>query len=293
MPSDFEPTIPGPLEHPTPASYRPPAGACDSHCHVFGPAARFPFTASRTFTPPDVPVSDLMRLHRELGLDRAVIVQSACHGREYDVLVDALRVGDGRHRGVALIGLDTPVSVLEDLHREGVRGIRLQFMPHLGPAPTDDEILQYAALVEPLGWHLEIHVAGNGVLDRFEVINRIPTRVVLDHLGRVDLGDGLDAPAVHGLRQLLDTGNVWLKLSGTYRVSLTGSPYADANKLAAALAAHAPERVVWGTDFPHPNLHGPMPDDGILLDGIPEIVPDETKRHRLLVDNPTELFDFC
>ncbi|CAG7627517.1 amidohydrolase family protein [Rhodococcus opacus] len=287
-----EPTIPGPLVHPTPPSFRPPPGSCDSHCHVFGPAATFPFAPDRTFTPPDVPEAALARLHRTLGIDRAVIVQSASHGRDQAVLIDALRTGGGRYRGVALIGLDTPRSELDRLHAEGVRGIRLQFMPHLGAAPTDEEILRYADLVEPLGWHVEIHVAGTGAVDRFGVITKIPTRVVIDHLGRVDLNDGLDSPPVQALRRLLDTGTVWLKLSGTYRVTLTGAPYDDANALAASLAAHAPERVVWGTDFPHPNLYGPMPDDGILLDGIPDIVPDERNRHKLLVANPTELFDF-
>jgi 2-pyrone-4,6-dicarboxylate lactonase len=286
------PTIAGPLDQPTPPTFTPPPGSCDSHCHVFGPAAKFPFAFERTFTPPDVPEAELARLHTALGIDRAVIVQSACHGRDHAVLVDALRKGRGRYRGVALIGLDTPRSELNRLHAEGVRGIRLQFMPHLGAAPTDDEILQYADLVNPLGWHVEIHVAGTGAVDRFDVITKIPTPVVIDHLGRVDLREGIDSPAVQALRRLLDTGTVWLKLSGTYRVTTTGAPYDDANALARALAAHAPDRVVWGTDFPHPNLHGPMPDDGVLLDGIPAIVPDRQRQRKLLIENPTELFDF-
>ncbi|OZC85274.1 amidohydrolase [Rhodococcus sp. 06-418-5] len=287
-----EPTIEGPLAFPSAPVYRLPPNACDSHCHVFGPAAQFPFAPDRTFTPPDVPLSSLRRLHDALGFERAVIVQSASHGRDHAVLVDALRTGRGRYRGVALIGLDTPDRELAALHEEGVRGVRLQFMSHLGPPPSDDEIVQYAHKIAPYGWHLEIHVSGTGAADRYEVISSLPGRVVIDHLGRVDLAQGLDSAAIRAIERLLDTGNVWLKLSSTYRVSTQGAPYDDANELAARYAAHNPDRVVWGTDYPHPNLHAAMPDDGVLVDGIPAIVPSTAGQQKLLVDNPSELFDF-
>jgi len=165
-------------------------------------------------------------------------------------------------------------------------------MPHLGAAPSDETVRELAALVTPFGWHLEVHVAGSGIADRFATFAGLDAPVVVDHLARVDLREGLGGPGVVALRRLLDTGHVWLKLSGVDRVSLTGPPYDDGVELAALLGAEAPERVLWGTDFPHPNISGPMPDDGVLLDLIPRMVPDEHRRHQLLVDNPASLFGF-
>ncbi len=292
MALESEPTTPAPHPQPSVPSFVPPPGSCDSHCHVFGPAAAFPFAQNRTFTPHDVPKEALARLHEQLGLDRALIVQSACHGSDHRALVDALRAGRGRYLGVALLPASASREDVAGLHEEGVRGLRLQFMPHLGAAPSDETVRELAALVTPFGWHLEVHVAGRGIADRFATFAALDAPVVIDHLARVDLREGLDGNAVVALRRLLDTGHVWLKLSGVDRVSLTGAPYDDGLELAALLAAQAPERVLWGTDFPHPNISGPMPDDGALLDLIPRMVPDEHRQHLLLVDNPALLFGF-
>jgi len=292
MPLGPEPTTPAPDPHASVPSFVPPPNSCDSHCHVFGPAATFPFAENRTFTPHDVPKEALGRLHEHLGLDRAVIVQSACHGNDHRALVDALRAGKGRYRGVALLPASASHGDVARLHEDGVRGLRLQLMPHLGAAPSDETVRELAALVTPFGWHLEVHVAGSGIADRFATFAGLDAPVVVDHLARVDLREGLGGPGVVALRRLLDTGHVWLKLSGVDRVSLTGPPYDDGVELAALLGAEAPERVLWGTDFPHPNISGPMPDDGVLLDLIPRMVPDENRRHQLLVDNPASLFGF-
>lgn len=292
MPLGPEPTTPAPDPHASVPSFVPPPNSCDSHCHVFGPAATFPFAENRTFTPHDVPKEALGRLHEHLGLDRAVIVQSACHGNDHRALVDALRAGKGRYRGVALLPASASHGDVARLHEDGVRGLRLQFMPHLGAAPSDETVRELAALVTPFGWHLEVHVAGSGIADRFATFAGLDAPVVVDHLARVDLREGLGGPGVVALRRLLDTGHVWLKLSAVDRVSLTGAPYDDGVQLAALLAAQAPERVLWGTDFPHPNISGPMPDDGALLDLIPRMVPDEHRRHQLLVDNLASLFGF-
>ncbi|GLZ47312.1 2-pyrone-4,6-dicarboxylate hydrolase [Actinomycetospora sp. NBRC 106375] len=283
---------PGPHPDPHAPSWTPPPRACDAHCHVFGPVTRFPYATDRTFTPPEAPLADLQARHRLLGLDRAVIVQSAVHGTDHAALLAALDGGAGRYRGVALIRPDTAPAEVARLHDAGVRGARLHFTPHLGAAPSPADIAAIVRLVAPHGWHLALHVAGDGIAEHADLVRSLPLRVVVDHLARVDLSAGPDSAAVTALRHLLDTGDVWVKTSGADR--LAGSPdgLPDAADLAALLVRSAPERVVWGTDFPHPNTAGYVPDDGDLVDLVERIAPDPADRHRLLVDNPTTCFDF-
>jgi 2-pyrone-4,6-dicarboxylate lactonase len=284
-----------PPPHPSPRvpTLRLPENSCDSHCHVFGPAQRFPFAADRTFTPVDAPVEQLAALHRHLGLHRAVIVQSSCYGTDHRALLDALAVGGGRYRGVALIGPATPHAEIERLHDAGVRGFRLHFLPHLGDPPTLAEIRATVGLVADLGWHAEIHLHSADIARYDGLMRWFPVPVVIDHLARVDLPQGPDGAAVPALLRLLDTGRVWVKTSGVDRVSQTGPPaYADAVALAARLVAHAPERVLWGTDYPHPNITGAAPDDGLLVDLLSIIAPGEAALRRMLVQNPAEFFGF-
>jgi 2-pyrone-4,6-dicarboxylate lactonase len=269
-----------------------PANSCDSHCHVFGPGAVFPYAPDRTFTPVDVPKEEVRALHAYLGLRRAVIVQSACNGSDHAVLLDALADGDGALRGVALIDQKTTPGEIETLHIAGVRGFRLNFLPHLRKPPAADEVAEVLSKVADYGWHAEIHVQGTGVVDYRELIESFSIPVAIDHLGRVDITQGLDSPPVRTLRELLDTGNVWVKVSGVDRVSQLGAPYADAVDLAGLLVDHAPERVLWGSDFPHPNVVGDAPDDGLLVDLLAQIAPTADRLERLLVTNPTEFFDF-
>ena len=289
-----EPALSCPPPHPSPRkpTLRLPEKSCDSHCHVFGPAARFPYAPDRTFTPVDAPVGQLAALHRHLGLDRAVIVQSSCHGADHSALLDALAIGEGRYRGVALIGPATPRAEIERLHAAGVRGFRLHFLPHLGEPPTRAEIRSTVRLVADLGWHAEIHLHSAGIARYDDLVRWLPVPVVIDHLARLDLSQGLDSPAVSALLRLLDTGRVWVKTSGVDRVSRTGPPYADAVVLAAKLVAHTPERVLWGTDYPHPNIIGAAPDDGLLVDLLSLIAPSEPALRRMLVQNPEEFFGF-
>jgi len=286
------PQNPGP--HPNP--HRPvlalPAGACDAHCHIFGPTARFPYAPDRTFTPPEAPLGDLEALHRLLGVERAVIVQSAAHGTDHASLEAALAEGAGRYRGVALIRPDTRPAEVARLHAAGVRGARLHFTPHLGAAPTAEEIDAIVRLIAPHGWHIALHVAGDGVAEHADLVRSLPLRVVIDHMARVDLRQGLGSPAVTALRELLDTGDVWVKVSGADRLATEPPSMADSAALAALLVRGAPERVVWGTDFPHPNTHGFVPDDGDLVDLLAKVAPDPADRQRLLVDNPTTCFGF-
>jgi len=283
-----DPRNQGPDPNPHPPAVALPAGACDAHCHIFGPTATFPYAPDRTFTPPEAPKEDLAALHRLLGFERAVIVQSACHGTDHAALLDALRTGGGRYRGVALIRPGTSEAEVARLHEAGVRGARLHFTPHLGPAPSRETIDAIAGLVKPFGWHIALHVAGNGIAEHADLVRSLGMRVVIDHMARVDLRYGLDSEAVRSLLRLLHTGDVWVKLSGADRVATAPPSMADSVELARLLATEAPERVVWGTDFPHPNTEF-VPNDGDLADLIERITPDPAG---LLVTNPARCFDF-
>jgi predicted TIM-barrel fold metal-dependent hydrolase len=293
-PTPYVPSAGNQPPHPSPR--RPsvvlPPDSCDSHCHVFGPGSVFPYAEDRTFTPVDAPRERLRALHDLLGIRRAVVIQSACHGTDHRALLDALAKGGGRVRGVALIDRDTGPAQLRRLHDAGVRGFRCNLLPHLGRPPTGTDIKALVTKVADLGWHTELHVQGNGVHDYERLIRATATPVVIDHLGRVDIREGLDSPAVRSLRRLLDAGHVWVKISGVDRVSRQGPPFADAVALAALLVRQAPERVLWGTDFPHPNIVGDPPDEGLLVDLLAEIVPGRADLERLMVTNPTEFFDF-
>lgn len=286
------PGCPPPHSSPRAPSLALPRDSCDAHCHVLGPADVFPYAPDRTFTPLDAPKEQLRALHAHLGLSRAVIVQSSCHGHDHAVLLDALRSGAGRLRGVALIGETTARDEIEELHQAGVRGFRLNFLPHLRTPPTRAEIDSVLERVDGLGWAAQLHVRGEEIAALEDLVRALPGRAVVDHIGRVDLAAGRDGPALRSLRALLDSGDVWVKVSGVDRVSREGPPYGDAVALAASLVAYAPERVVWGTDYPHVNITGDAPDDGLLVDLVEHIARDPAHLRRLMVDNPAELFDF-
>lgn len=266
-----------------------PPGSCDAHCHIFGPTDRFPYAPDRTFTPPEAPKEDLQRLHRRFGFERAVLVQSACHGTDHSALLDALGAGD--YRGVALVTPETSDAEIARLHEAGVRGARLHFLPHLGPAPSAGTIRAIVAKIAPYSWHIALHVAGNGIAEHGELVRGLGLPVVVDHMARVDLREGLGSAAVTALRRLLDTGDVWVKLSGADRIATKPPSLADSVELMRSLIAHAPERVLWGTDSPHPNTHGFVPDDGALVTVLASFSDED--RHRLLVENPVRCFGFA
>jgi 2-pyrone-4,6-dicarboxylate lactonase len=290
-PDDLTPTIAPPDPNPRKPRFVPPPLACDSHFHVFGPHSKFPYAPDRPFTPTDATKEDLFKLHQFLGFQRGVFVQSTCHGSDHRVLVDLLAAGEGRYRGVALIKPSMQQAEIDRLDDAGVRGVRLHFFPRLGEPMSLADMRRVIELVEPNGWHIAIHTGGDGLVELYDFIRSIDASVVIDHIGRVDIGEGLHGKAFSVLRRLLDTGNVWVKLSGTDRIAKQAYPYADAVPFARELATHAPERVVWGTDWPHPN-HSAMPNDGDLVDLIPEIAPDAKTRKLMLVDNPAKLFGF-
>jgi 2-pyrone-4,6-dicarboxylate lactonase len=288
----LRPDGPRPVAEPRVPRVVLPDQACDSHCHIYGPFDRFPLPPDRTFTPNEAPETVLRRLHDRLGLKRAVIVHSKGHGMDHGPVLDALKAGNGRYRGVALIEPDASQDVLRTFDAAGICGVRFNFMAHLGGKPDLDKVRTVIRLVEPLGWHIEIHVAGRGVVELEEFIRLIRAPVVIDHMARVNVDEGPNGPAMRTLRGLLDTGRIWVKVSGADRLSKLGAPFSDVVRLARSLVEHAPERILWGSDWPHVNLHGPMPDDGDLVDFIGEIAPDDNTRRLILVENPTRFFGF-
>jgi len=281
-----------PLDEPRSPAMQLPPGSCDAHVHIFGPFDRYPLPDDRSFTPALAPESALRRWHERFGFERCVIVQSQGHGYDHQPLLDALRSGAGRYKGVALVRPTDSDATLARYDEAGVCGARFHFLAHLGGRPDLNAIREVAARIKPLGWHLAIHVAGDDIAEHAEFIRTLDVPVVIDHMARPDISSAPDGVAMRALRRLMDTGRVWVKLSGADRLSKTGAPFHDALPIARSLAAHAPERVMWGSDWPHVNLHGPMPDDGDLVDLISSIVPDEGDRRLLLVDNPAQFFGF-
>ena len=291
-PTSAEPTCPPPDPSPTRPHIKLPPLSCDSHFHIFGPGSVFPYAVQRAFTPHDAPKERLFALHAFLGFERGIFVQSSCHGTDHAAVLDALKAAKGRYRGVALLAPETSTQEIARLNDAGFCGVRFHFLPHLGAAPSYDAMRSVMRLIAPHGWHVAIHVTGKDLLAHLDFIRSIEARVVIDHIARLDVTEGVSGAAFTSLRRLLDGGRVWVKLSGTDRVSKQAPPFRDAVALARALAEHAPERVVWGTDWPHPNIDKHMPNDGQLVDSIAEIAPDDLIRRRMLVDNPAELFGF-
>lgn len=287
------PAIPGP--HPDP--HRPtrlqlPPGACDAHCHIFGPAQRFPFAADRAYTPPDAPLEQFEVLQQRLGLSRAVLVQASCHGSDNAAIADALRRGGGRYAAVAMIDDGTTDDELAELHRLGVRGTRFNFVAHLGGAPTPATFERLVARVVPLGWHIVVHLDAADLGTMRPLLDRLPVPFVIDHMARINARAGLDQAPARQLLDLLADDRCWVKISGAERLSATGSPpYDDVVLLARTLVDAAPSRILWGTDWPHPNVRH-MPDDGDLVDLLADLVPDPTTQHQVLVTNPTRLYPF-
>jgi 2-pyrone-4,6-dicarboxylate lactonase len=270
-----------------------PAGACNAHCHVFGPRQRFAYAADAPFVPAqDAPREALYALNDALGLQRCVVVQSTCHGLDNAVTEHAVAGRPHDYRGVALLDPTVPDAELARLDRAGFRGVRFNFMGHLGRAAPVDAILSLARRLAPLGWHLQVHGAPDTVLVALgDAWRGSPVPVVIDHVGSVDASHGLEGAQFQALRRLMDHPGCWVKVSGVDRVSKQGWPYADAVTLARRLVLDHGDRVLWGNDWPHPN-HDAVPDDQRLVDCLHAIAPEAAQRQRLLVDNPARLYRF-
>lgn len=288
-----EPTIAGPHPAPHPPSrFTVPPDACDAHCHIFGPAERFPFAPDRSYTPPDAGLEAFERLQERLGLSRAVFVQASCHGTDNAAMVDAIERGHGRYAGVAMIDESFSDRDLGHLHDVGVRGIRFNFVRHLGGAPPLDVFWRLVARVQRFGWHIVVHFDARDLPDYTELLDRLPCPYIIDHMARVPTSDGVEQEPFQALLALLADDRCWVKISGAERLTAGGTPpYDDVVPFARALISAAPQRVLWGTDWPHPNVRA-MPDDGDLLDLLADVAPDEATRQRILVTNPEALYDF-
>lgn len=272
--------------------FKMPPGACDTHCHVFGPGDVFPFSATRKYTPPDAPKESLRKLHDILGIERAVIVQASCHGTDNRALLDAIASSDGRYRGVCNAAADFADAHFEELHEGGIRGVRFNFVRHLGGAPDVKKMHRIIERVQHLPWHVELHFDARDLLEYEDVIDSVPLPVVIDHMGRVPVVDGIEQPPFLSLlRKLRDSDDLWVKVSGSERLSAAGPPFTDAAPFAAACVEAAPDRCIWGTDWPHPNVRT-MPNDADLVDLVPRMIPDRGLQQKVLVDNPRRLFGF-
>jgi 2-pyrone-4,6-dicarboxylate lactonase len=272
--------------------FRLPPGAVDAHCHVFGPGAVFPYAPERKYTPVDAPKEKLWALRDFLGFERNVIVQGTCHGADNRAMVDALRSSGDRARGVATVSRDVTDSELADLHDAGVRGVRFNFVKRLVDVTPPDVLREIAARVAPLGWHVVVYFEAQDLPELEPFIAALPTVVVVDHMGRPDVHLPVDGPAfARFVRFMREHPNVWSKVSGAERLSLKGPPgYADFVPFARRIVETFPGRVLWGTDWPHPNMKSHMPDDGDLVNLLPRIAPTAELQRWLLVDNPTRLY---
>ncbi len=270
-----------------------PKGACDAHVHIFGPRQRFPFAEGRGYTPADATKEMLFALHARLGIEHCVIVQPACHGTDNAVTADAIAASGKSYRGIALVTTDIADAELKRLDEAGLCGARFHYMKHLGKGASIDEVIAFGKRLADIGWHLQLHMEAGLIEDLAPAIHRSPVPVVIDHMGRIDASLGLDQAPFRALRSLLQDKNVWVKVSGADRSTRQGPPYADAVPLARALVEEFSDRVVWGTDWPHPNHAGPTPDDGLLVDLLAQIAPTPALLQALMVDNPQRLYRFA
>jgi predicted TIM-barrel fold metal-dependent hydrolase len=270
-----------------------PQGACDTHCHVNGPASVFPYSDERRYTPPDAPAEQLEALHQMLGVERVVFVQATIHGYDNSAMLNAVARSPHQHRGVALIHAGVAGDDLMSLHKAGVRGVRFNFVRHLGGPPDLATVSQIAERIKPLGWHLVLHLNAEDLIQYRPFLDTLPVPFVIDHMGRTMVENGIDQAPLAMLLDILKDERAWVKISGPERISASLSagkfPYADTVPFARRLIAAAPERVLWGTDWPHPNVRE-MPDDGNLVDLLPHYTDDQYALHKLLVDNPTRLY---
>ncbi len=290
----LERTVPAPRPQATaPRRFTPPELACDAHCHVFGPAEQFPFSPARTYTPPDSGIDAFEALQGRLGLSRAVFVQASCHGVDNSAMVDAIQRGGGRFAGVAMIDDTFTDDDLRYLHDNQVRGIRFNFVAHLGGAPNLDMFWRLTDRVAALGWHVVLHFDAKDLPAYSALLDSMPVPYVIDHMARVPAADGIEQVAFQHLLALMDKDErCWVKISCAERLTEGRvAPFDDVVPFARALIACAPDRILWGTDWPHPNL-AVMPDEGQLVDLLADFVPHEATRNRILVANPQALYDF-
>jgi predicted TIM-barrel fold metal-dependent hydrolase len=281
----------GPDPHPRKPKLKAPPGACDTHIHLFGPAERYPFAPDSPYTAHDALPETFIALQNTLGLSTAVIVSPGGYGRDYSLLADVLAKYPDRFRGIALLRDDTPASEIARLTNLGVRGMRMMSAKRGQHVPNYSK--EIAARVNEHGWHIQFYPHGTDIVEYADKLLALPNTIVLDHFASIPAAGGIDQPAVKAVLKMLDSGRVWLKLSGPMRCTSEPPPYPSVTPLAHVFVKHAPERMVWGSDWPHVNLDGMvMPNDGDLLDLLLEWVPDAAVRNRILTQNANTLYGF-
>ena len=278
--------------NPTKPSFKPPKGAVDAHCHVFGPESKFPFAPERKYTPCDASKDQLFKLRNFLGFERNVIVQASCHGTNNDALEDALLSSNDLARGVAVVSPDINQSDLKRLDAAGVRAVRFNFLKRLVDNAPRDTFQNIAKKIADLGWHVVVYVEAQDLEDLAPFLKSLPTNIIFDHMARPDVNEGLNSKNFVLFQKLMENEKFWCKTSCPERLSQEGPEknYSDILPFMGVLIKNYTERVLWGTDWPHPNMKSHMPDDGKLVDIIEKIAPTEELQRKLLVDNPMRLY---
>jgi 2-pyrone-4,6-dicarboxylate lactonase len=279
----------GYLSHRRKPRFKLPPGSCDAHCHVFGPGDKFPYAPNRRYTPEDAPKEMLASLHAHLGIERTVIVQASCHGSDNRAMLDAIADDPATIKGVCIVDNTFGDAEYKALHDGGVRGARFNFVKHLGGTPDMDLFHRTVDRIREMGWHIVLHMDAPSIVPLSDMIRALPLPFIIDHMGRVPAKDGVDQPPLKALLELAKRDNAWIKVCRAERISFP--PYAEAVPIAQAIIAAAPDRVLWGTDFPHPNPTHEA-DEADLVDLIPQFTPDATLQKKLLVENPARLYGF-
>ena len=276
---------------PSKPRFTPPPGAVDAHCHVFGPQAEFPFSSKAKYLPQDAGPDALFALRDHLGFARNVIVQASCHGTDNSATLHGIARSNGLARGVAVVDPAISDAELDALHAGGIRGVRFNFLKRLVDDAPKDKFLDIAQRIERLGWHVVVYFEADILEELQPFLAAIPVPIVIDQMGRPDVTQGPDGPDMTAFRRLLDSrDDIWTKVTCADRLDAAGPPYADFVRAVRPLVEAYPDRVLWGTDWPHPNMEKVLPDDGHLVDTIPEIAPTAELQHKLLVANPMRLY---
>jgi 2-pyrone-4,6-dicarboxylate lactonase len=279
--------------HPNPKKpdFQLPKGAVDAHCHVFGPSPEFPFAPERKYTPCNAGKEKLFELRDHLGFTRNVIVQATCHGKDNRAMLDACRASGGLARGVASVGADITKEELSDMHEAGVRGVRFNFVKRLVDATPKSVFLEIAAKIQDFGWSTVVYFESQDLEDLEPFLQELPGIIVIDHMGRPNVKNGVEHIDFKRFISLMENNpSIWSKVTCPERLTIAGPPYDDVVPFYQAIVDRFEDRVLWGTDWPHPNMKSHMPDDGALVDYIPRIARTVQQQEKLLVTNPMRLY---
>ena len=277
--------------NPSKPVYKAPAGAVDAHCHVFGPADKFPYHPKRKYTPCDASKEQLFALRDHLGFSRNVIVQASCHSTDNSALVDALTTAGDLARGIAFVDQNVTDEELQTMHDAGVRGVRFNFVKRLVDSTPRDAYVTIVEKIKKLGWHVVVYFEAPDLEELIPFLISLNVTIVVDHMGRPDVANGIEHVDFQRFVNLLaENENFWVKVSCPERLTLQAPDYSDVVPFAKLLVEKFPDRVLWGTDWPHPNMKSHTPDDGHLVDVIPKIATTELLQQKLLIDNPMRLY---